>query len=208
MDKIKFHQACLIMPKMADAEYQVLCEGIKARGFDSNYPIIKYDGMILDGRHRYQACLDVGAKPIFKDISTNINPYDYVRQIHNARRHWQSEVQKGLTNEKLLEKSDEYQAELKRIQDKANAARAEAAKERPRETTETGKTVFKSQVVGSINQPLEKQKSCEIEPEDTKPKPPPKQAKTRQAKAKALGFIALLSIILFHTLSDMIMVIL
>lgn len=35
--------------------------------------------------------------------------------------------------------------ELARIQEEANKARASAAKGRERETTETGKTIFKSQ---------------------------------------------------------------
>jgi hypothetical protein len=47
---------------------------------------------------------------------------------------------------------------MAKIQEEANRARSEAAKERERETTETGKTIFKSQVAPQIEVRLDEDK--------------------------------------------------
>ncbi len=122
---IEFHQACLLLPKMLDEEYQALRASIRS-GYDSNKPIELFDGKILDGRHRYQACNDEKIEPRFITL-TDIDPYDYVRKVHEGRRSWSNQVQKALVIGELLKMSDEFQADQQRIKDEGNRKRAEAA---------------------------------------------------------------------------------
>ncbi|WP_374356448.1 hypothetical protein [Thermomonas sp.] len=51
-----------------------------------NHPIVLLDGKILDGRHRYRGCLDVGVEPRFTDF-TGDDPVAYVTSENAARRH-------------------------------------------------------------------------------------------------------------------------
>jgi hypothetical protein len=59
------HPKCADVREMTEAEYARLVASFKARGYDPAYPIILYDGMILDGRHRYRVCRELGIMPQF-----------------------------------------------------------------------------------------------------------------------------------------------
>lgn len=125
MGQLDFHPACLALPKMADDEYLALRESIRA-GYDANKPIELFDGQILDGRHRYQACQDEGIAPTFIPL-IGINPFDYVRKVHEGRRSWLNGVQKAMVIGGLIEKAGEFEEARQRIRDDANRKRAEAA---------------------------------------------------------------------------------
>jgi hypothetical protein len=60
-------------------------------------------------------------------ISIGIDPYDYVRREHAARRSWKSQEQKALVLGKLVEGSAEYLEAQAKIQEEADRARSEAA---------------------------------------------------------------------------------
>jgi len=122
----ELHPACSTLPKMAADEYAALCTSIRA-GFDPLHPVLLFDGMILDGRHRYQACVDEDVKPVFTEW-TGDDPFDFVLREHLARRSWKSQEQKALVEGALVEQSAAWQAERGRIRTEANAARAEKAK--------------------------------------------------------------------------------
>ena len=111
---------------MLDDEFQALRASIRA-GYDSNKPIELFDGKILDGRHRYQACNDEKIDPRFITL-TDIDPYDYVRKVHEGRRSWSNQVQKALVVGELLKMSDEFQVIQQRIKDEKNRKLAEASK--------------------------------------------------------------------------------
>lgn len=134
-----FHPACLALPKMALDEYQALRESIR-QGYDQRHPILLLDGLILDGRHRYLACVDEGVEPQFIDW-TGGNPFDFVRREHEGRRSWVSGVQKAMVIGRLIKQSAAWQAEQQRIQDEANEKRAEAAKKQiaAQQRDDTGK---------------------------------------------------------------------
>lgn len=121
-----YHEACLLLPRMSDDEYAALRESIR-KGYDENKPIELFDGEILDGRHRYKACLDEGITPKFINL-IGIDPYDYVLRVHKGRRSWRSQEQQVLVEGELIGKSDAFKAEQQRIRDEANRKRAEAAK--------------------------------------------------------------------------------
>lgn len=60
---------------MADADFAALREDIKANGL--RQAIVLYDGMILDGSHRYRACIEAGVEPRFVDFG-GADPVSFV----------------------------------------------------------------------------------------------------------------------------------
>ena len=59
---------------------------IKANGFDKNYPIILYEGKILDGWNRYNACKRLGIEPPYQTFqSDKLDALKYVLRSNNRR---------------------------------------------------------------------------------------------------------------------------
>jgi N6-adenosine-specific RNA methylase IME4 len=127
IDKYEFHDACLALPKMAEDEYLSLRRSVKSDGYDKRHPILLHQGKILDGRHRYLACIDEGIAPVFMQWAGG-DPFDFVRREHEARRSWRNQEQKALVVGDLLDQSAAWADEQQRIKDEANRKRAEAAK--------------------------------------------------------------------------------
>ena len=127
---MNFHPACLKLPKMAAHEYAALVESVK-QGWDNRYPILTLDGLILDGRHRFLACRDAGKTPTFVEwdrARCGGNPFRFVWQEHDARRSWLSAEQRQLCYDATEEAAADWDAERKRIDAEANAARSDKAK--------------------------------------------------------------------------------
>ena len=83
---MKSHKFADIFPMMNEDDFNNLKKDIKEKGFDKNRPIILYEGEILDGRNRYQACQELDIKPIFIDYNGN-DPLYYVISNNLNRRH-------------------------------------------------------------------------------------------------------------------------
>lgn len=66
MTEYTIHPKCSDVREMTQAEYARLLESMKG-GYDPAYPIILHEGMILDGRHRYRACRELGIEPVTYD---------------------------------------------------------------------------------------------------------------------------------------------
>ena len=62
---IRVHPLSDIFPAMPDAEYRQLVKDIARNGLLED--ILLYDEKILDGRHRYRACIDNGIEPRFRN---------------------------------------------------------------------------------------------------------------------------------------------
>lgn len=165
--KIEYHPACLLLPRMSQEEFTALCESMKS-GFDARHPILLADGMILDGRHRYEAAIEVGVEPQFIHFAGG-DPYGFVRREHEARRSWLSGVQKAAVLMDLDEKSESWKAQQAAIKAEGDRKRSEAAKAQPR--TDDGSRLAEKQVVDDSSQPPAQKK----------------EAKTRKAKAERLG---------------------
>ena len=43
--------------------------------------------LIIDGRHRFYACLVAGVMPVFNNLPTDVNPFIHVRTKNDLRRH-------------------------------------------------------------------------------------------------------------------------
>lgn len=65
---MKIHPLCDMMPISQPDEYEVLKANIEANGFDARFPIVLFEGMILDGRHRWRVCEETKTKPVTTDF--------------------------------------------------------------------------------------------------------------------------------------------
>lgn len=63
-ESLELHPACLLLPVMDDDDFQKLKEDIS--GFGLRHPITLYQDKILDGRHRFRACVELGIEPVFQ----------------------------------------------------------------------------------------------------------------------------------------------
>jgi hypothetical protein len=122
----QFHPLADIFPLMDGAEFEQLVADIKANGLVE--PIVVLEGMILDGRNRYRACIEAGVEPTYRPF-TGDDPAAHVISTNIHRRHLNAE-QKGDLIAALLkatpEKSDRQIAKIARVDHKTvGAARAD-----------------------------------------------------------------------------------
>lgn len=79
----KQHPLSCAFPEMQDDEFQVLCDSIESIGVQN--PITLFEGMVIDGWHRYKA-----AKQVNIDCPSvllgNVDPQDFVIAQNKARR--------------------------------------------------------------------------------------------------------------------------
>ena len=85
------HELALVIPKMSEAEYQLLKTDIAENGLRDQ--IIIYEGRILDGRHRAQALDDLGKShdpDYFSEYDPKVHgksPQAFVLSCNLKRRH-------------------------------------------------------------------------------------------------------------------------
>jgi ParB-like chromosome segregation protein Spo0J len=86
---LQFHPLADIFPLMAGEEFAALVADIKAHGLIE--AIHTYDGMILDGRNRYRACIAAGVKPRTCSLAgssySSFDPVAFVISANIHRRH-------------------------------------------------------------------------------------------------------------------------
>lgn len=86
LDKLKPHALAELLPAMAPDDFTALKNDVAAHG--QRDPIILLDGQILDGRHRYRACCELGIKPktlVFDPAWGKPILYLYSKSLH---RNW------------------------------------------------------------------------------------------------------------------------
>lgn len=76
------HPLSASWPDMAEEDFIALKDSIAYSGLLE--PITVFEGQILDGWHRYCACLDTGMEPRFEEF-TGDDPAQYVRDKHTRR---------------------------------------------------------------------------------------------------------------------------
>jgi hypothetical protein len=86
---MEFHPYCLAMPDMSAEDFSDLKGDIAGSG--QLEPIVLFGGKILDGRHRYLACLELDIEPWFKDFDGPDSGLDYVISLNLRRRHLTAE---------------------------------------------------------------------------------------------------------------------
>src|SRR5215831_7774662 len=117
---VKFHPLADIFPLMEGAEFEALVADIKANG--CREPIYLHEGMILDGRNRYRACLVAGVKlPCLLRLASDPADFDPVAFVisHNIhRRHLTAEQRRELIAKLITaqpEKSDRQIAKIAKV---------------------------------------------------------------------------------------------
>jgi ParB-like chromosome segregation protein Spo0J len=86
MSDIKVHPHAEIFPEMSEAELADFADDIREHGLLE--PIEMHTGMLLDGRHRYQACLISGVEPRYVDKTNEVeDTLSYVTSKNALRRH-------------------------------------------------------------------------------------------------------------------------
>ncbi|HQR22810.1 MAG TPA: ParB N-terminal domain-containing protein [Burkholderiaceae bacterium] len=84
MTRLQLHPLCEMFPRINGDDLDDLRDDIKSRGLDQ--PIVLYEGQILDGRHRYDACLELNINPIFVEYQGD-DPLGFVMAANVKRRH-------------------------------------------------------------------------------------------------------------------------
>lgn len=78
------HPLSAAFPDMQDDEYEMLVQSVESQGLLN--PIVLFEGMIIDGWHRYSACKDTGTA--IKTIEyTGNDPQAFVIAQNKLRRH-------------------------------------------------------------------------------------------------------------------------
>ena len=89
--KFELHELCALFPRMGGEEFEALKADIKANGL--RQPIVTYQGSVLDGGNRYQACMDLGIKPLMVEY-TGSDLVGYVESANLHRRHLETKSQR------------------------------------------------------------------------------------------------------------------
>ena len=109
-EELEIHPACLILPEMDAEDFDKLKEDVS--GFGLRHPIILYQGKILDGRHRYRACMELGIEPWFEDWQGGSSVVEFVLGENLYRRHL-TQSQKAMVGAQAI---DYHRAEAKKRQ--------------------------------------------------------------------------------------------
>jgi site-specific DNA-methyltransferase (adenine-specific) len=126
LTELKNHPAADAWPMMDDKRFAQLRDDIKKN--DQEEPITLCDGMILDGRNRYRACVDLGIAPITREYHGN--PWTYTWTMNGARRDLDDTV-KGVIYLRCQKESAKWEKKHAEIKADANRKRSEAAKGMP-----------------------------------------------------------------------------
>ena len=119
--ELNHHPAADAFPMMEKVRFEELLNDIREHGQRESVTIC--GDMILDGRNRYKACLELGIIPKTKDFDGD--PWAYVWSLNGQRRDLVAE-QRYLIWKYCHEQSEAFQAEKTRIQNEANRKRSEA----------------------------------------------------------------------------------
>lgn len=96
---MELHPLCHLFPPMLPEQFAGLVENI--RGSFQREPIVIFEGKILDGRHRYKACVEIGIEPKFVTFEgTPQDAIDYIVATNMTRRHL-DESQRAMIAAKL-----------------------------------------------------------------------------------------------------------
>lgn len=79
------HPLSAAFPSMSASEFSELVSDIQANGLE--YPIMLYQGMVLDGWHRYKACVQLGQTAETYTLPEREDPVAFVLSLNLHRRH-------------------------------------------------------------------------------------------------------------------------
>jgi DNA modification methylase len=116
--RLEFHSYSMLLPMMSASEREALKADIAANGLRD--AIILLDGQILDGRNRYEICLELGIKPEFVEFKKSWGDplaFVYSRALHRNLKDGQKACAAVYFDEKFSEQARERSlANLKNAQ--------------------------------------------------------------------------------------------
>ncbi len=98
MNEMNFHPVSELFPALPDKEFEALVADIAQNGLRE--PIHMVGRAIVDGRHRYRACLVAGIEPQFVQVDENTDLNAFVVSLNLRRRHL-SESQRAMVAARL-----------------------------------------------------------------------------------------------------------
>lgn len=126
--KMKNHPAADAFPMMDVGRYAELLGDIRQNG--QREPITICDGMILDGRNRYRACVEAGIEPELRKYEGD--PWAFAWSLNGARRDLEATV-RALIYRRCEEGSEKWAKRLAKIAEDGRRKKSEAASARPRD---------------------------------------------------------------------------
>lgn len=89
MQTYEIHPVANMMPGLNDEEIKALTDSISENG--QRMPILVYEGKIIDGRHRYWACMELGIEPIVSEVAAgSLNDTELVNLAISVNVHRRS----------------------------------------------------------------------------------------------------------------------
>jgi N6-adenosine-specific RNA methylase IME4/Trp operon repressor len=86
LSSLEIHEAAYLFPEMQEQEFAELKEDIRVNGL--RMPILTCGGIVVDGRNRLRACIELGIIPRFEEIqAANESIWQAVISINLHRRH-------------------------------------------------------------------------------------------------------------------------
>ena len=89
MIRFPLHPATMIFPEMSKNDFAQLVESIARHG--QLEPVWLFDGQIIDGRHRQDACKQIGIDVLTREWSGDGSLIDFVCGLNLGRRHMSTE---------------------------------------------------------------------------------------------------------------------
>jgi ParB-like chromosome segregation protein Spo0J len=104
------HKYAKYFPVLENEEFKLLVDDIKKNG--QLEPIILFEGKILDGVNRFNACKKLGIEPIIEEYDGD-NPLSYVISVNIRRRHL-NESQRAMLATEILPELEKQAKERKK----------------------------------------------------------------------------------------------
>ena len=125
IEMLKNHPAADAWPMMDEGRYSELRADIEMNG--QREPITLCDGMILDGRNRYRACVELDIDPLTREYAGD--PWAFSWSMNGARRDIDDQTRRALIFKRCEDGSAKWAKRLAKIAEEGNRKKSEAAKE-------------------------------------------------------------------------------
>jgi site-specific DNA-methyltransferase (adenine-specific) len=128
LTELKNHPAADAWPMMDQDRYEDLALDIDINGQQD--PITLCEGMILDGRNRYRACIALGIEPLTRDYVGD--PWAFSWSMNGARRDIEDKTIRALCFKRCEDGSAKWAKRLAKIAEDGNRKKSEAMSGLPR----------------------------------------------------------------------------
>lgn len=104
-NRYQFHPLAEIFPMMDKLEFSSLVSSMELGGYKEYFPILLFDGKILDGRNRYKASLEAQVEPSFIEFEGSYEDAQSYNMAANMHRRHFSKSQMAMIAAKAIQVS-------------------------------------------------------------------------------------------------------